>query len=145
MEQVAIQVRLFRFLGFTQDVNVCEYCGKVDLKGTYILQNNESGEIIHMGSTCGSKALGWTTKDFITVYKAEEREQYQSALTDYRNHESTLFKEAWLNDLNNRHIYGPERWSTFNDPEYLAATERQKAFRETLNEKYPLIKKRYIS
>jgi hypothetical protein len=45
-----------RALGFTQDITVCDHCGKSELKGTYAVEQNDS--ITYYGSICISKAFG---------------------------------------------------------------------------------------
>ena len=55
-----------RVLGFTDEVTYCDLCGKMELKGTYVIET-DNGEIQHYGSTCASKI---TDKDISTI-KAE--------------------------------------------------------------------------
>lgn len=53
----------FRLEGITDEVDVCELCGKKDLKCTMLLveldaDGNELGEVYY-GRDCGAAALGW--------------------------------------------------------------------------------------
>lgn len=45
-----------RILGFTDEVTYCDLCGKMELKGTYVIET-DNGEILHYGSTCASKII----------------------------------------------------------------------------------------
>jgi len=45
-----------KILGYTEDVTICDCCGKSDLKGTYAIEFN--GEIGYFGSVCAFKLHG---------------------------------------------------------------------------------------
>lgn len=67
------QVKVFRVLGTTDDITVCDQCGRDDLRSTVVLaeldaDGNEIG-ITYMGSDCGANAAGWTQ----TRVRAEAR------------------------------------------------------------------------
>lgn len=47
---------MWKVLGVTEDRNVCECCGKQNLKKTVALEN-EAGEIRYMGVNCAAKAM----------------------------------------------------------------------------------------
>jgi len=47
-------------IGSTDSVNECDCCGKVDLKFTYVM-TNEDGVELYYGATCGAKAAGIST------------------------------------------------------------------------------------
>jgi hypothetical protein len=64
-----------KVLGFTEDKQECMCCGKGDLKGTYALQLEEGGEILYYGSTCASKAYGFTSKEFKSANTQFNKEQ----------------------------------------------------------------------
>lgn len=49
-------------LGFTQDYNNCDCCGRDDLKGTYAIQN-ENGVINYYGCVCAQKFMGGVSKN----------------------------------------------------------------------------------
>ncbi len=74
----------YKNLGWTEDVCQCECCGKIDLKGTYTLEEVATGAIVHFGSQCAGKAQGWTKKEFETAYKKEVIEQERAAKVEYR-------------------------------------------------------------
>lgn len=46
-----------KILGFTDENTTCDCCGRTELKGTYIMDDNE-GNIYNYGSTCGVNAAG---------------------------------------------------------------------------------------
>lgn len=45
-----------RILGFTDEITVCDCCGKADLKGTYVV--DFEGTIAYYGSVCAFKVQG---------------------------------------------------------------------------------------
>ena len=46
----------YKVLGLTSDFNVCDCCGKDDLKQTVTLLDNNMGVVIHFGTTCAISA-----------------------------------------------------------------------------------------
>jgi hypothetical protein len=56
--------------GMTDEQTTCDACGRIELRGTVILVDAESGEEIgRFGTSCASKKLGWsiTRKDAVTI------------------------------------------------------------------------------
>lgn len=63
----------YEIVGTTQDVTQCDQCGRNDLRGTIVLavlevtindatgaeEWNHTGDIVHYGSDCGAKAVGY--------------------------------------------------------------------------------------
>ncbi len=49
----------YRLLGISDDVTVCECCGKADLKCTMALASDDGG-LVRFGRDCGARALGWS-------------------------------------------------------------------------------------
>lgn len=97
-------ITVYKNLGFTEDVTSCDCCGRVDLKGTYAIENTLTGEIGYLGCVCAASRMNWSKKEFITKYKAEEREQAINARKEY--HESAEYIEynEWLASLNIRFL-----------------------------------------
>jgi len=91
----------FTFLGTTQEVTECWLCGKQELKGTIVLENNETGEIVYYGSTCGSKALGFTIKEFNEKAKNADQERKNKISYYVANHPLTIKKRYELNKVYN--------------------------------------------
>ena len=99
-------MRAYKILGFNADVCECDVCGKSELKGTYAIEDLETGEIFRAGSTCGAKIAGWSTKVFtkkVKEYELAKKEakeialrssieyiEYQKAI-DFLNKESEEF------------------------------------------------------
>lgn len=73
----------YKVLGFNDDFCTCMLCGKEELKGTYALENTQTGEIIRAGSTCGAIAAGWTTKELKENLKAAEQENRAKARQEF--------------------------------------------------------------
>lgn len=64
-----------KILGFTEDFTTCDLCGKVDLKGTYAVEN-ESGDVFYLGSVCISKRFALSStevKEEISKFNREEK------------------------------------------------------------------------
>ena len=76
-------MRAYKILGFNADVCECDVCGKSELKGTYAIEDLETGEIFRAGSTCGAKIAGWSTKVFtkkVKEYELAQKEAKEMAL-----------------------------------------------------------------
>lgn len=52
----------YRILGTSDDVTVCECCGRSDLKSTVVLAALDAGGVVaaetYYGSSCAAKAVG---------------------------------------------------------------------------------------
>lgn len=133
--------KIYRNLGFTDEVTACDCCGKVDLKGTYAIENIETGDIMYYGCVCAAKRMQWSKKEFTTRYKTEEKEQTTAAHQEYRNSEEMVNYNNWLNGLPDTAT--DEGWTKriellkSEGPTYKAALESKKIL---LKAKYPLVK-----
>lgn len=65
-------MKKYTVLGFNEEICECDICGKSELKGTYALLDNETGDIIRAGSSCGAKAAACTVKELNANLKAVE-------------------------------------------------------------------------
>lgn len=45
-------------MGFNDEQTTCDRCGKVELRGTVVLADDDGNEVARMGTTCASKAVG---------------------------------------------------------------------------------------
>jgi hypothetical protein len=87
----------YKILGFSDDFCMCEVCGKQELKGTYALEDSESGEIIRAGSTCGARMAGWSTKEFLNKAKTKQKEDLENARIEFQaSKEYVAYKNAML-------------------------------------------------
>lgn len=91
--------RTHRNLGFTEEVTSCDCCGRVDLKGTYAIEDLQNGGIMYFGCVCAAKRMQWSKKEFTTRYKAEEREQTTAAQQEYRRSQEMANYNNWVNGL----------------------------------------------
>ena len=57
-----------RAVGMTDEQTECDACGRMELRGTVILAD-DNGEVGRFGTTCASRKLGWsiTRKDATTI------------------------------------------------------------------------------
>jgi hypothetical protein len=72
----------FKVLGFNDDECNCDICGRTELKGTYAIEDLSTGEIFRAGSVCGANMAGWTTRQLVAEYKAEEKEKLNKAKSE---------------------------------------------------------------
>jgi hypothetical protein len=91
--------RTHRNLGFTEEVTSCDCCGRVDLKGTYAIEDLLNGGIIYLGCVCAAHQMNWSKKEFTTRYKAEEKEQSDAARKEYRYSAEMNNYNNWVNGL----------------------------------------------
>ena len=101
METITIKESevVYRNLGFTEEVTACDCCGKVDLKGTYAIENTMAGDIMYLGCVCAAKKMNWSKKEFVTKYKAEEKQQSDVARNEYRNSAEMKAYNYWVANL----------------------------------------------
>lgn len=62
-------------LGFSEDLTVCDRCGKSELKGTWAIEN-ENGDIFRLGSSCIHKKFEFSSdeaKSLIVEFKKAEK------------------------------------------------------------------------
>lgn len=78
-------MKAYKVLGFSADICECDVCGKAELRGTYGLEEIETGLIIRAGSSCGSKMTGWTTKVFASKFKEAEKAKKEAKELALRN------------------------------------------------------------
>lgn len=73
----------FKVLGFEEAVNVCDCCGKSDLKGTFGVEL-ENGEILYYGSVCVTRNTGKSRREITADIKADEQRRIDEARAEYR-------------------------------------------------------------
>ena len=80
----------FKVKGINDDCDDCECCGKTGLKRVVWIENVETGDIQHFGTSCATnpaKAFGLkreiakAVRDFDTAAKAEKQAQRNAAIT----------------------------------------------------------------
>lgn len=134
-------IQVYRNLGFTEEITSCDCCGKVDLKGTYAIENMLTGDILYFGCVCAAKRMNWSKKDFVSKYKSEEKEQNEAARAEYRSSSEMKAYDAWVANLPD--IDTDEGWNKRmlllkeQGPLYKNALEVKKV---EIRAKYPLAK-----
>jgi hypothetical protein len=66
----------FKILGVNDDKDFCQCCGKDSLKSVVWIENLETGEVQHFGSTCATKpakAFGITKSDITKTIRQQEK------------------------------------------------------------------------
>lgn len=69
----------FRAVGTDDAVNSCDCCGRKDLKYTVIMLNDETGDVVHFGSTCAVRNSGKAQK-FLTAEIDQNQRAAQAEL-----------------------------------------------------------------
>ena len=78
-------------LGFTDEHNTCDCCGKSELKGTYAVIINEN-EFFY-GSTCVKRNLGLNNTEFSAKQKKDKADNEGKARNEFRSLIVDLEKE----------------------------------------------------
>lgn len=52
---MSYELKEYKILGYTTDFNVCDCCGKEDLKGTISILAVNHDAVLHFGTTCAAK------------------------------------------------------------------------------------------
>jgi len=66
-----------RILGYTEENTNCDLCGKVELKGTYTVED-DNGNTYNLGSSCVKNKFALNQKEF----KSKVKEGYNESLKD---------------------------------------------------------------
>lgn len=86
MTNAMIGMKVYKFIGTTDEITTCGCCGRTDLKGTIVLQEIDGGAFVFFGSVCGSKATGWTTKEVKRTAKqadTDRKNAYNAAINSH--------------------------------------------------------------
>lgn len=124
------EYKKFKIRGIDKDFNMCECCGKENLKSTVVIENLIDGSIMHFGSTCAYNANKYDSLDAAKEAKKEiqnEIKWHDSLIKECKlfAHRSNVCKEyKKTNNLT------PEQ--AINNSEYI----------KLFNEQYDLIYKR---
>lgn len=62
-----------RIIGYTDQINECDCCGKKELKGTYVMADEMDNEM-YFGKVCGAKHANWSMSEFsenLTAFKTK--------------------------------------------------------------------------
>jgi hypothetical protein len=65
------ELKEYKILGYTTDFNICDCCGKADLKGTIAILAVNYDVVLHFGTTCAAKADKYDTLDAARKAKKE--------------------------------------------------------------------------
>jgi hypothetical protein len=95
--------KLFRVLGTTDEVTSCDYCGRVELKGTVKLaildeDSNDTGELVYYGSGCAAKAGKRKVKDIRDEAKAADAAAREAewAARQEKGRQFSAARDAWV-------------------------------------------------
>lgn len=66
-------------VGFNDEQTQCDRCGRVELRGTVILADDDGNEVSRMGTSCASKAIGVKVTRDVAQRKESVRRSYVMA------------------------------------------------------------------
>lgn len=66
---------MLTILGVTDEITICECCGKKNLRDTVCLEETETGEVKYFGSICAARALGGKDKSTLVLARAKARQK----------------------------------------------------------------------
>lgn len=68
---MSYELKEIKLMGYTTDFNVCDCCGKENLRGTIAILDLTHEVVLHFGTTCAAKADKYDTLD---AYKKAKKE-----------------------------------------------------------------------
>jgi len=95
---------LFQVLGITDEVTVCDCCGKSPLKSTYIVQMIESGEILHYGSTCVCRNTGKPLRIVKAEIQGAEAAKLEAARIEWERNPERVAMESRISEAHRRNL-----------------------------------------
>lgn len=95
---------MLKILGIDDSVNVCECCGKSNLKSTVIVEIN--GYIFHYGSVCATKHIGLTKQQIKETIKDELDARKLLASTEYKESQEHLAEAAKMSQAHKQKLIG---------------------------------------
>ena len=96
---------VWKFLGTDDSVDVCDCCGRKNLKSTVALESYATGEVVHYGTSCAASALKWAVKEVKSATKSadEARTAAERAAREAAADAAFAKWKAWLNAQNTGH------------------------------------------
>lgn len=105
-----------RIIGFTDSINVCECCGKANLKGTYCIELD--GEELYYGSTCAFKNHGLSIdeqKELKTKFTKAQKNQklYDLHIKPLKEKLSELLQNSFDIEYEKLHTYSKNKYDSW--------------------------------
>ena len=122
--------KAYKMIGITDEVTSCDCCGRTDLKRTVVLERTDDGVIVYFGTTCGARAIGWTTKEFAAAAKDAQIERQRAITRFYNAHPASQKRQQSLKE----HYDNGGTWQTAPFDYWRALdTEAREATRHEFN------------
>lgn len=83
MTTTRTKTKIAKLRGTTDECTQCQLCGRDELKRTVVIEYLDTGEIVHAGSDCAARALGWTESTVRTRARSADKAAYEKAWEDY--------------------------------------------------------------
>lgn len=87
----------YRALGITDSVNVCDCCGKSNLKQTVAMES-EAGELVHFGTTCATRHSGRDLPTIKREIEAEIEAKEKAAYAEFHRSEEAAAYDARIKE-----------------------------------------------
>lgn len=97
-------VKAYRVKGTTDDVTECELCGRVELKGTVVMEaldaDGNVDDMTYFGTQCAAKAAGWTQTEVKRRARTADREAREAEMEARReaDRQERAEFEAWMRE-----------------------------------------------
>lgn len=148
-ETVTVTEKVYKVLGYTEDVCVCGCCGREDLKGTVALEIVATTEVVYFGIVCAAKAQGYTKKHTEELVKESVKQARLAANAEIQAHPVKAEVDAFmaetdkeLAEVNKGYLTTDKdaqlaAWKVVVDKRF-AAGARLDAVKEEIRKKYML-------
>lgn len=77
----------FKVIGYDDSITECGHCGRTNLKGTFQVKNQETGQVLNLGSTCAFKA---------GIFTEKEKKETESQIQRIKKHIAGLVRRKVL-------------------------------------------------
>jgi len=118
-------------LGFTDENTCCDRCGKMNLKGTFVIE--DADRTIFLGSDCVKKAYQMTDKEVTAKVSEATKGQRELAQTEFTLLSTDIKNKIETFKVNHR----GQRLPAF--PEYVSLCKELDSIKNNIISKYPLV------
>lgn len=77
----------FKVIGYDDSITECGHCGRTNLKGTFQVKNQETGQVLNLGSTCAFKA---------GIFTEKEKKETENLIQRIKKHIASLVRRKVL-------------------------------------------------
>lgn len=128
-----------KILGINDDRDFCFCCGKEGLTRVVWIQNEETGEIVHFGTTCATKQLGILFPEIKRIVKEQDEENRKQARIEFQNSPEYKAEQEAVEFMNEK--FGPDfparkKWMSENQWIFDNYSNKREAIKAKFRVKY---------